>query len=360
MKRKYIILLVVGLIIITVLIGVQLPQRIYTIQDFLDIEDNPSGNYVLMNDLDFDDYEFYKGISDLQGELNGNGFSLNNIQIEITTPSYETGVFKKNRGTIKNLNIDHLDIDLSSGILDNNSLVGGVVGWNQGTITNVEVSNSSISGVARNLYVGGIVGENDSTGTIKLVSSNVSILFPMTLGDVNSGNKVGGIAGVNSGSISDSMSKSTLLSNGIVAGIVGRQQNGVISNVYSNSSVVGSDVISGICGHYLSGDIINVLSNSTLTLENYNESSIMNQLVGKSDDTNKPISSAVVFIDAVMMYKYSTGEIDYKMVNPNNPNYIYVYKSNFTESLFSDYLQFKTESWIFTKSQYSYTVHIIL
>lgn len=356
MKKRYILLIVIFVLLIVSVIALQLPRKIYTVNDFINIEDKPDGHYKLMNDLDFEDYEYFNGIPDFNGEFDGNGFSLININLEVTNASYETGVFLTNKGLIKNLTIDNLSVSIDYGVLDNQSLVGSVVGWNQGTISGVTVSNSYIHGEDGNLYVGGIVGENDTTGIIEMVYSDVDITFPIATNSTWSDRYIGGISGTNSGMIKDSMSSSKLVSSGTVAGIIGIQENGTIFNAYSNSIIEGSNIISGICGYYKGGEIKNVLSNTMLTLTMHKQTSNMNQIIGGADTGVTEVQSSVMFIDAEMIYKDVEGNTENKEVITNNPSYMYLYKSGLNESFFQDYLNFDPNIWNFTENQDSYSI----
>lgn len=81
------------------------------------------------------------------GTFDGNGHRITGLYIN-TTSRYQ-GLFGYNNGTIKNLGI----VD---GSVTGYVFVGGVVGWNGGTVEN-SYNTGSVSG---NINVGGVVGEN--------------------------------------------------------------------------------------------------------------------------------------------------------------------------------------------------------
>ncbi|HZR61103.1 MAG TPA: S8 family serine peptidase [Xanthobacteraceae bacterium] len=110
-----------------------------------------------------------------------------------------------------------------------NSIIGGVVGINVGTISNTE-SSAPVSGTS-NSYIGGIAGIN--LGVLNNVSTDPAITGS---GDHNF---IGGIAGLNVGSISDSTAQVAITGDptSYVGGLVGL--NGSYANVpltFSGSS----------------------------------------------------------------------------------------------------------------------------
>ncbi|MFP4177565.1 MAG: hypothetical protein ACLFTZ_02265, partial [Acholeplasmataceae bacterium] len=83
---------------------------IETTEQFLDMENNRAGNYVLENDLDFSDVDFVSPFRvSFMGSFDGNGHTLSNITFsDITT---YTGVFGYvSSGSIKDLVLDRVTI----------------------------------------------------------------------------------------------------------------------------------------------------------------------------------------------------------------------------------------------------------
>lgn len=89
---------------------------IYNYSDLQRINNNPSGKYILMKDIDlYTDTE--NGISssvissDFSGIFNGNGYSISNLNISQTNKSNAgAGLFSHNKGTICNLKIKTFSI----------------------------------------------------------------------------------------------------------------------------------------------------------------------------------------------------------------------------------------------------------
>lgn len=202
--------------------------EIRTIAELYNINNNMSGNYKLMNDIDMTndvavggDWDFMgngwepigsNGIytnTAFTGTFDGDGHKIIGMRINLNnypsgTGDVYLGLFANNAGTIKNLRID------SMGIVKNGSYIGGVCAYNSGTILDC-FNEASISS---STYSGGICGYNH--GNIYNCCNNAN---------VSSSGFSGGICGssqgassitncYNTGNISSS-NKSTTYSGGI-------------------------------------------------------------------------------------------------------------------------------------------------
>ena len=150
-----------------------------------------------------DSAEFYTTLDGRNHEINGLYISANE--------NYQ-GLFRMSGGTIKNLTING-QINCSA------SGVGGIVGYNDGTIENC-TSNVTTVG---NEYIGGIAGYNSSNGTIKKSTSNNSIKGTQIVGGI-----AGGTDGIiedclNIGNVESTSNKSSTISSGAMGtgGITG-------------------------------------------------------------------------------------------------------------------------------------------
>lgn len=144
---------------------------IYTVDDFEYIRTTPSGNYILMNDLDFSGVTDWKS-PDIKNTFNGNNYTINNYKQNVP-------IFNECVGLIQDLNMKNFDITAGASICNeiyNNSTsekVGIVNCVAEGKIqyslykdlSNIEKSLSLIG--ARNVidaskeevFVGGLVGK---------------------------------------------------------------------------------------------------------------------------------------------------------------------------------------------------------
>ena|GEM_PF-5425241 len=129
---------------------------IYNFEDFLSINDNLSGDYVLMNDIDFEGYKNENLIGYFSGTLDGNGYSLSNFVID--GEQRFAGVFSGLKGAeIRNITItDYLveynqslkmslvGSDCRDSILDNIYLE-----FNDANVNTLEVEHLNFEGIGR-------------------------------------------------------------------------------------------------------------------------------------------------------------------------------------------------------------------
>jgi hypothetical protein len=173
------------------------------------------------------------------GVFNGAGHKIINLTIDTNGVRNDyLGLFGEvNTGEVKNIGMQNASITGRNGALN----LGGLVGWNTGSISNC-FSTGSVNGVNLNsYYIGGLVGENDGSIT-NCYSTGV-----VTGDDFSS--VLGGLVGYNNGSITNCYSTGDVNVNGgsCLGGLVGYNGNGNISNSYS-SAVIGGDG-----SHYLGG-----------------------------------------------------------------------------------------------------------
>ncbi|WP_301961888.1 GLUG motif-containing protein [uncultured Phascolarctobacterium sp.] len=134
------------------------------------------------------------------------------------------------------------------------SQVGGISGYNKGTINGESYNTGSVEGVGK--AVGGIVGYNYETSDI----SNVYNTGNVTGSDYY----VGGIVGYTAGDIVNVYNTGNIKGTQYVGGITGRAQSGKIENSWNTGKITGSHYLGGIAGY--SADTIS---------ESYNEGEII-------------------------------------------------------------------------------------
>ena len=155
-------------------------KYIKTVEDFREIEDDLSGNYVLANDIDFGGNNYrpiaYKSGTSFTGKFSGNGHTISNIRVNYSDDL--VGLFGTNKGLIMNLAV--------SGEVTGEEYIGGICAKNEGTIYSCsfdgEVKQSEST--RREGKVGGICGTNYAT---------ISNCFNSA--DVSGKNYIGGICG---------------------------------------------------------------------------------------------------------------------------------------------------------------------
>ena len=217
-------------------------KEVYTVDDWLSIE---VGDYVLlMNDLDFDGVD-YMPIPLFSGSLDGQGYTIKNLTINLSEESLEpnAGLFGQLSGaSIRNLNVDRLTIDAPIEMVSVGSIAGRVL---NSTLENIAISNAELNS---GFNAGGLIG------TIEPLDPWAEVLEPNEVqinqtsfnGMIKGGYQVGGLIGsVNrstSISISNSFTKGTLDaldSIGIIIGeILSSSVN--IKDVYSKMTLINT------------------------------------------------------------------------------------------------------------------------
>jgi len=209
------------------------------------------------------------------GDFDGSGYAIKNLTIY--TEDFDTGFFGH---TVASTNIRDLGIETSSeGVYSTNSRVGGLVGYNYGTVSNCSV----IGNVTGADYVGCLIGMNyDGTITNSSSSGNVT----------SSSGDVGGLTGKNHYGIIDNCSSSSTIFvkssyNYYIGGLVGWNAAGTITNSYATGDVIGDTYTytGGLIGEneagtitncYATGDVSGANKIGGLIGENYNTCTVTN------------------------------------------------------------------------------------
>jgi len=158
------------------------------------------------------------GVIENVGVVNGNVTGSNNAG----------GLVGKNEGTVSN--------SYSAGNVTGNANVGGLVGWNfKGTVTDT-YSTGNVTGLDN---VGGLTGKNSGTASNSYATGSVT-------GDDN----VGGLAGKNdnTGTVSNSYSTGNMTGNMHVGGLIGRNQGIAESNSFWDTQTSGQGSSDGGIG----------------------------------------------------------------------------------------------------------------
>lgn len=121
----------------------------------------------------------------------------------------------------------------NAGAVSRGYSVGGVVGYNYGTIKNC-YNAGSVSGTSR---VGGVVGDNES--------ADVGISSCYNTGEVSGTNQVGGVAGYNKGKVTSCYNAGAVSGDTNVGGVVGNNNSSVMS-CYNAGAVSGDSFVGGV------------------------------------------------------------------------------------------------------------------
>ena len=161
--------------------------KIYTAEDMQKLIEDPSGDYILMNDIDMKGIE-WKSV-DFTGNFDGNNHALLNLTVRSTSDSTRTtydGNYKTydtsfaglfgvlENASVKNLTLMGVDVQIQT---DQPCFIGSIAGFSEGS----DIENCKIVGylrldVATKMFgVGGIVGYGGN-GSIKETSADVTLI----------------------------------------------------------------------------------------------------------------------------------------------------------------------------------------
>ena len=175
--------------------------KIYSLNDLKKIDLNRGGTYVLMNDINCQGL----GLPSLcntqatafTGLFDGQGFKIYNFKI---TVGQYMGFIGYNSGTIRNLNLETGSLSLTAPAASGNVYAGILCGYNAGNISKCSVFDSEVSVKTheREKHSGLICGYN--TGSIKNCFAK-GIVYTMEDWQSTKIGTGGAIAGGNSGSV---------------------------------------------------------------------------------------------------------------------------------------------------------------
>ena len=182
------------------------------------------------------------------------------------------------------------------------SIIGGLVGYNSGTITGSHAEGN----VSGQIGVGGLVGSNYATITNSYSTGDIFgqtsvggfsganhgiIENSYATGDVEGSDNAGGFAGVNYGTITGSYAEGAVSGYSAIGGFVGVNSttasgNGEISDSYSIGTVTGiaggSGNIGGFVGNMTYGTFTNVYSYGAVNLSATNTGGFAGTITGGS------------------------------------------------------------------------------
>ncbi len=264
-------------------INVDLYKEVWNINDWKSINDSPTENYMLMEDLDFVNEGNTIRLEAVHGIINGNDHTISNItlkDISLILNCYGTLEnlyiynFKQetlsSRGLITYANpnalIDNVHVTNSSIIVTGSGRFGGLISSTSGCI----IKNSSITDLNINvtaeqdeMYIGGLVGYIYTTSIENCYVQGLNI---KDLKGVNAG--IGGLVGTgtDANSIINCYAEGKIDSNNLnVGGLIGSTTSINIENCYSkvNISTTNSN-IGGIIGSYSLTDLRTITNNISI------------------------------------------------------------------------------------------------
>jgi len=131
----------------------KIPEGYTTISSAADLEkirSNPTGNFILMNDITLSGN--WTPIENFSGTLDGNGHVIKGLSFNDFSSSEDFGFFRTVSGTVKNLGFKDVNISAT-----NSGTMGTLCGdLDGGTVENCWVTDAEVIG---NLYAGVLIGD---------------------------------------------------------------------------------------------------------------------------------------------------------------------------------------------------------
>ena len=342
-------------------IDVDLYRKIYTIDDWKEINRYPTENYILENDLDFRNATDFI-ITQYKGILNGNGYTIRNINIsgnntgglittlngkiknlfvenytsEINSDMKEQGLIRiMNRGSlIDNVNVKSINVTKTTSTNATPAIgyIGGLVGRSTGgTITNSSVTDSNIiaNGELDTIYAGGLVGYGSSVDINNSYTYNMNIKINDAIETA-----IGGIIGYenSTGNISNCYTQGNISSDNSNLGGIAGTTVGTIKNCFSFVNISSnSDNIGGIVGNNSTGN--NYYVERNLAIGNLYSSSSSENIRNISGNVSEQTNNYVYENQLINGYKTVSGArvLTYEELTEENTynNYLNMENLNF-------------------------------
>jgi hypothetical protein len=229
-----------------------------------DVRNYLSSHFILINDLDSDSIGYTEltsssahegkgwepvGVNNntFVGSFDGAGYEICDLFINRPDET-EVGLFGA---------VGQVAVIGNVGVFGNvtgNENTGGLVGKNEGTVSN----SYSTCNVIGDLNVGGLVGKSDN--------SEGAVTNSYATGNVTGNDNVGGLVGWNrEGTVSNSYATGRVTGSDSVGGLVGKNSD-TSSNSYATGRVTGSDNVGGLVGRNdNTGSVTDSYSTSSVT-----------------------------------------------------------------------------------------------
>lgn len=231
--------------------------KYYTLQNDLDAAETGSWNAGAGLEPIGSSYPQFAGIFDGQGHV------IRNLVIQ--RPAQD------NVGLFGSLDDDAevRNLGLADSAIAGDDEVGGLAGWNNGTISGCRVSGQ----VSGDHYVGGVAGWNDGLmatcradvavagnsdvgGVAGIHFNGASMHACQAGGQVRGTNYTGGLAGWNAGAIERSQASGAVAGASSVGGGVGiNTADGILAWSYATGPVAGSNLVGGLAGYNWNGQV---------------------------------------------------------------------------------------------------------
>ena len=212
---------------------------IRTVYDLQNISRGLLGRYALANDIDASVTKTWNGgsgfipignfYSPFSGVFDGRGYKIINLYIN-SSQEEGVGLFGWTSASAVIVNVCLVNVDVSGSEASN---VGGLVGWNEGTVSDCNATGKVRGGAC----IGMLVGSN--TGWVENCYATAN---------VSGGESAGGLVGCNGGRVENSYATGYVIAPRVTGGLVGRCNYGTVNNSHAACKVSGEYCVGGLVG----------------------------------------------------------------------------------------------------------------
>ncbi|WP_266168898.1 YDG domain-containing protein [Dyella subtropica] len=207
------------------------------------------------------------------GVFDGLGHTITGLSVTGNSSLTDVGLFGASSGTIRNVGLLGGSV---SGAASGTALslpisIGGLVGDNSGTVSNV-FTTGTVSGSGDSANIGGLVGTNESNGTISNAYAKGAV------SGLSFGDYLGGLVGTNNGTVSNAYATGAVSGSygggaaaDYLGGLVG-YDTGIIQNAYATGNVSwnsggtnNNNAIGGLVGLMSAGTIIDTYATGSVS-----------------------------------------------------------------------------------------------
>ena len=212
-------------------------------KDLQGMNGNLQGNYALGANIDASaiaNFTPIMGAKGYSGNFAGLGHTISNLTINLPNNANNVGLFGQTSTTSTIRDVGLIADSVSTGTNAMFTCIGGLVGINNGTISNAyatgNVSTDSNSSGLPSRSIGGLVGHNSGNISNAYATGNVSA------GSDPSSNSVGGLVGINNGTISNAYATGSVsgLNSNSIGGLLG-SNSGTINASFWNITTTGQN-----------------------------------------------------------------------------------------------------------------------
>ena len=273
------------------------PYNITNVTELQAVAGDLDANYTLAGDIDASNTSSWNGgdgfepigndSSPFTGTFDGSNHTITGLSINRSRENADgTGLFgRSGSGAV----IEHVSLaDANVNNPDSKENIGGLVGYNEGTVNETSVSGNVSGTVSGTDRVGGVVGQN--TGSVDNSSASANV----------SGNDwVGGLVGFNTGTVNSSNATGNVSGTGNLGGLVGENEGGVVHSSYATGNVTGSlSNVGGLVGWNTEGTVNQSYATGSVSANYDRAGGLVGKIQGRLTPRTQAVTSPVTKMSA--------------------------------------------------------------